>query len=143
MHQLCLAALMLNQQHDSLLEKFADELALLDPFPPGNKDDNFNFETDLRKIKYLLNQDPSTESSIEIFDPILEKFTDEPAFGYLPPSKDEDDDLFDLKSDNDEWKKLLYGKSYKDIDSKKAKNKDSKMKLFVEAHIVEYNYLLP
>ncbi|GKE01321.1 reverse transcriptase domain-containing protein [Tanacetum coccineum] len=27
---------------DSLLEEFADELALLDPFPPGNEDDNFD-----------------------------------------------------------------------------------------------------
>nr|GEW42285.1 putative reverse transcriptase domain-containing protein [Tanacetum cinerariifolium] len=26
-----------------------------------------------------------------------------------PPPGDDDDDLFDLKSDNDEWKKLLYG----------------------------------
>ncbi|GJX77908.1 hypothetical protein Tco_0324719 [Tanacetum coccineum] len=29
---------------DSLLEEFADELALLDPFPPGNEDDNFDLE---------------------------------------------------------------------------------------------------
>ncbi|GJZ55465.1 hypothetical protein Tco_0610658 [Tanacetum coccineum] len=48
---------------DSLLEEFADELALLDPFPPGNKDDNFDPEVELRKIEYLLNQDLSTESS--------------------------------------------------------------------------------
>nr|GEZ98363.1 hypothetical protein [Tanacetum cinerariifolium] len=57
---------------------------------------------------------------------------------------DDDDDLFDLKSDNDEWKKLLYGDCYKAIDSMKDKNKDSKMKsLVVEAHIVESNNLLP
>ncbi|GKD16142.1 reverse transcriptase domain-containing protein, partial [Tanacetum coccineum] len=48
---------------DSLLEEFADELTLLDPFPLGNEDDNFDPEAELRKIKYLLNQDPSTESS--------------------------------------------------------------------------------
>nr|GEU86075.1 hypothetical protein [Tanacetum cinerariifolium] len=41
-------------------------------------------------------------------------------------------------------KKLLYGDYYKDIDSEKDKNKDSKMKsLVVEAHIVESNDLLP
>ncbi|GJT86475.1 reverse transcriptase domain-containing protein [Tanacetum coccineum] len=104
-------------------EEFADELALLDPFPLGNKDDDFDPEADLRKIIYLFNQDQSTESSpksdIEIIDPILERFTDEPALVYsLPPGEDddEDDDLFDLKSDNDEWKKFLYGDSYKDID---------------------------
>nr|GFC86970.1 hypothetical protein [Tanacetum cinerariifolium] len=45
---------------DSLLEEFADELDLLDPFPPGKEDNNFDFEADLREIEYLLNQDPLT-----------------------------------------------------------------------------------
>nr|GEW20912.1 reverse transcriptase domain-containing protein [Tanacetum cinerariifolium] len=110
-------------------------------------DNNFDFETDLREINFLLNQDPSTESNIETINPILKKFTDEPVLSYLPPSGDDDDDnndLFDLKSDNDEWKKLLYGDCYKDINSEKDKNNDSKMKsLVVEAHIVESNDLLP
>nr|GEU51627.1 reverse transcriptase domain-containing protein [Tanacetum cinerariifolium] len=97
----------------SLLEEFADELALLDPFPPGKEKNNFDFESDLREIEYLLNQDPSTESNIETIDLILKKFIDEPALDYLPPPRDDDDDdddddLFDLKSDNDEWKMLLY-----------------------------------
>ncbi|GJY37941.1 reverse transcriptase domain-containing protein [Tanacetum coccineum] len=35
---------------DSLLEEFADELALLDPFPLGNKDDNFDLEADHKKL---------------------------------------------------------------------------------------------
>ncbi|GJV94279.1 reverse transcriptase domain-containing protein [Tanacetum coccineum] len=68
---------------DSLLEEFTDEITLLNPFPPGNKDDNFDPEADLREIEYLLNRDPSTDSSpttvIDIIDPILERFTDEPA----------------------------------------------------------------
>ncbi|GJZ39390.1 reverse transcriptase domain-containing protein [Tanacetum coccineum] len=85
---------------DSLLEEFADELVLLDPFPPGNKDDNFNPEADLREIEYLLNRDPSTKSSpksdIEIIDPILERFTDEPAYVYSPPPGDDNDDNDDL-----------------------------------------------
>ncbi|GKD48404.1 reverse transcriptase domain-containing protein [Tanacetum coccineum] len=91
---------------DSLLEEFADELALLDPFPPGNEDNNFDLEADLREIEYLLNQDPSTNSSpktdINIIDPILERFTDEPALVYSFPPGDDDDDLFDFKSDNEE-----------------------------------------
>nr|GEV22920.1 reverse transcriptase domain-containing protein [Tanacetum cinerariifolium] len=129
---------------DSLLEEFADELNLLDPFTSGNKDDNFDFRADLREIKYLLNKDPSTESNIKTIDPILEKFIDEPTLDYLPTPGDDDDDLFDLKSDNDERKKLLYGDCYKDTDSEKDKNKDSKTKsLVVEAHIVESNDLLP
>ncbi|GJR78869.1 reverse transcriptase domain-containing protein [Tanacetum coccineum] len=41
---------------DSLLEEFADELALFDPFPPGNKD--VDFEAELREIELLLNRDP-------------------------------------------------------------------------------------
>nr|GEV24550.1 reverse transcriptase domain-containing protein [Tanacetum cinerariifolium] len=128
---------------DSLLEEFADELTLLDPFPPGNEDDHFDFIADLREIEYLLNQDPSTESNIETIDPILEKFTDEPSLDYLPLLGDDNDVLFDLKYDNDEWKKLLYGDCYKDIDFEKDKNKDSKMKsLVVEVHIVELNNLL-
>ncbi|GJV75283.1 hypothetical protein Tco_1506867 [Tanacetum coccineum] len=87
---------------------------------------NFDPEADLRKIEYLLNQDPSTESSpksdIEIIGPIPERFTDEPALVYslLPgDDNDEDDDLFYLKSDNDKWIKFLYDDSYKDIGSKK------------------------
>nr|GEW78889.1 reverse transcriptase domain-containing protein [Tanacetum cinerariifolium] len=123
----------------ALDDEFVDELALLDPFPPGKEDNNFDFESDVREIEYLLNQDPSTESNIKTIDPILEKFTHEPALDYLPPSgddDDDDDDLFDLKCDYDEWKKLLYGDCYKEIDSEKDKNKDSKMKsLVVEAHI--------
>ncbi|GJW85201.1 reverse transcriptase domain-containing protein [Tanacetum coccineum] len=47
----------------SLLEEFADELALLDPFPPRNKD--VDFEAKLRKIEWLLYHNP-------------ERFTDEP-----------------------------------------------------------------
>nr|GEU95744.1 reverse transcriptase domain-containing protein [Tanacetum cinerariifolium] len=135
------------ESSDSLLEEFTDELALLDPFLPGKEDNNFDFEADLREIKFLLNQYPLTESNIETIDPILEKFTDEPSLDYLPPPGDDDDkhdDLFNLKSDNDEWKKLLYGDCYKDIYSEKDKNKDSKMKsLVVEAHFVESNNLLP
>nr|GEY28289.1 reverse transcriptase domain-containing protein [Tanacetum cinerariifolium] len=87
----------------SLLVEFTDELTLLDLFPLGNED--FDLEVDLRKIEYLLNQDPSTESNIKSIDPIFEKFTDEPALDYSPPlgdkNDDDDDDLFDLKSDND------------------------------------------
>ncbi|GKB25799.1 reverse transcriptase domain-containing protein [Tanacetum coccineum] len=80
---------------DSLLEEFADELALLDPFPPGNED--VYFEADLREIKLLLNRDLSTNFSPTItIDPNPEKFTDEFAPACLPPPGD--DELF-LKED--------------------------------------------
>ncbi|GKD35956.1 reverse transcriptase domain-containing protein, partial [Tanacetum coccineum] len=59
---------------DSLLEEFADELALLDLFPPGNKD--VDFEADLREIELLLNHDPSTNFSPKItIDHNPERFT--------------------------------------------------------------------
>nr|GEX33875.1 reverse transcriptase domain-containing protein [Tanacetum cinerariifolium] len=128
---------------DSLLEEFADELALLDP-PSRKKDNNFDFQANHREIELFLNQDPSTKSNIETIDPILEKFTDEPSLDYLPHWDDDDDDIFDLKSNKDEWKNLLYGDCYKDIDFEKDKNKDFKMKsLVVEAYIVVSNDLLP
>ncbi|GKC71788.1 hypothetical protein Tco_1117671, partial [Tanacetum coccineum] len=128
---------------------FADELALLNPFPPGNKDDNFDPETNLREIEYLLNRDPSTDSSpktdIYIIDPILERFNDEPALVYSSPKgDDDDDDLFDFKSDNEEWKKLLYGDHINDIYSRKDKIKDSKIKILIdEVESPESNVLLP
>ncbi|GJS05810.1 reverse transcriptase domain-containing protein [Tanacetum coccineum] len=75
---------------DSLLEEFADELALLDPFPPGNED--FDFEADLREIELLLNRDPSTDFSPTIMiDPNSERFINEPALVCLPPPGDDDD----------------------------------------------------
>nr|GEV89966.1 hypothetical protein [Tanacetum cinerariifolium] len=69
---------------DSLLEDFTDELALLDPFPLGNKDDNFNPETDLRVTKYFLNRDSLTDSlptiDIDIIDLIFKRTPDVAAF---------------------------------------------------------------
>ncbi|GKE02402.1 reverse transcriptase domain-containing protein [Tanacetum coccineum] len=49
---------------NSLLEEFADELALLDSFPPGNED--VDFKADLREIELLLIRDPSTVFSPKI-----------------------------------------------------------------------------
>ncbi|GKD95358.1 hypothetical protein Tco_1375195 [Tanacetum coccineum] len=77
------------ETRDSLLEEFADELALLDPFPPGNKD--VDVEANLREIELLLNRDPSTNFSPMItIDPNPKKFTDEPAPACLPPPGDDE-----------------------------------------------------
>ncbi|GJZ06761.1 hypothetical protein Tco_0540554 [Tanacetum coccineum] len=74
---------------DSLLEEFADELALLDPFPLGNED--VDFEADLREIELLLNRDPSINFLPTItIDPNPEKFTDEFAPACLPPPGDDE-----------------------------------------------------
>ncbi|GJR86138.1 hypothetical protein Tco_0210149 [Tanacetum coccineum] len=92
---------------DSLLEEFADELALLDPFPPGNED--VDFEADLREIELLLNRDPSTDFLPKItIDPNPERFTDEPALACLPPPGDDDDDKSFLKEDVQEESFQVY-----------------------------------
>nr|GEZ55171.1 reverse transcriptase domain-containing protein [Tanacetum cinerariifolium] len=93
-------SLISSETSDSSLEEFADELSLLDPFPLGNEDDNFDPEADLREIEYLLNRDPSKnslpETNIDIINPILEKFTNEHALVYSFPPGDDDDDIFDF-----------------------------------------------
>ncbi|GJT71034.1 reverse transcriptase domain-containing protein [Tanacetum coccineum] len=90
------------ETRDSLLEEFADELALLDPFPPGNED--VDVEVELKDIKLLLNRDPLTNFSPTIY-PNLKKFTDELAPACLPPP--EDDELF-LKEDVQEENFQVY-----------------------------------
>ncbi|GKB40077.1 hypothetical protein Tco_0885019 [Tanacetum coccineum] len=92
---------------DSLLEEFADELALLDPFPPGNED--VDFKSGLREIELLLNHDPSTDFSPKItIDTNPERFTDEPALACLPPPGDDDDDKSFLKEDVQEENFQVY-----------------------------------
>ncbi|GJX03248.1 hypothetical protein Tco_0189164 [Tanacetum coccineum] len=92
---------------DSLLEEFADELALLDPFPTGNED--VDFEADLREIEWLLNHDRSTYFSPKItIDPNPERFTNEPALVCLPSPGDDDDDESFLKKDIQEVNFRIY-----------------------------------
>ncbi|GJX34598.1 hypothetical protein Tco_0246155 [Tanacetum coccineum] len=80
---------------DSLLEEFADELALLAPFPPRNKD--FDFKADLRELEMLLNQDPTTNFSPEsTIDPNPKKFTVKLSLVCLPPPGDDNNIGFDL-----------------------------------------------
>ncbi|GJZ59779.1 reverse transcriptase domain-containing protein [Tanacetum coccineum] len=88
---------------DYSLEEFADELALIESFPPGN--DDMTLEDVIREIGYLLNRDPLAEYSpyIDLIYTIPEMFTDEHTLDYSYPPRydDADDDLFDLKTDND------------------------------------------
>ncbi|GKD88268.1 hypothetical protein Tco_1363775 [Tanacetum coccineum] len=117
-----------------LLEEFTDELALI-TFPSGNDDLPFDIESYLRGIEYLLNNDPTKEmNSIlkdsvdegnladDLFDTIPEMFTDEHTLDYSSPPLygDVDDDLVELKSDNDD----VYDDPF---DSKEDKIKESKL----------------
>ncbi|GKD07955.1 hypothetical protein Tco_1187640 [Tanacetum coccineum] len=81
---------------DSLLEEFADELALLNPFPPGNED--ADVEAELREIELLLNRDPSTnfhlredvqEENFHIYSNPLFEFNDEYISSDVNPLFDE------------------------------------------------------
>ncbi|GJT51988.1 reverse transcriptase domain-containing protein [Tanacetum coccineum] len=97
---------------NSLLEEFADELALLDLFPPGNED--VDVEAELREIELLLNRDPSTNFSPTItIDPNPERFTDEPALACLPPPGD--DESF-LKEDVQEENFQVYSNPFFEFD---------------------------
>ncbi|GJX43064.1 hypothetical protein Tco_0259740 [Tanacetum coccineum] len=111
---------------DYSLEEFADELALIDSFLLGN--DHMTPEDVIREIEYLLNRDPLAEYSLynDLIDTIPEMFTNEHALDYSSPQRydDTDNDLFDLKTDNDEWGKILYDDPF---DSKEDKIKESKL----------------
>ncbi|GJZ82927.1 hypothetical protein Tco_0648100 [Tanacetum coccineum] len=113
---------------DSSLEEFANELALLKPFLPRNEDDNF---------------DPEADTDIDIINPILERFTDEPALVYSFPPGDDDDDLFDIKSDNEKWKKLLYGDPFNNTHSENEKDKDLKMECLIDDMDDDFSHFNP
>nr|GEX40905.1 reverse transcriptase domain-containing protein [Tanacetum cinerariifolium] len=120
---------------DSLLEEFADELALLDLIPPGKEENNFDFETDLREIEFLLRQDPSTDLILRLLTPF---------------SSSSSTNLLSVTYLHWEITMMIFlililimmnGKSFcmvivtRTLILRKKKNKDSKMKsLVIEAH---------
>ncbi|GJV65120.1 reverse transcriptase domain-containing protein [Tanacetum coccineum] len=53
---------------DALLEEFANELALLEPFPPGISDDDFDPEGYILLLEKLLNDDPSFPLPLKEFN---------------------------------------------------------------------------
>ncbi|GKD30577.1 hypothetical protein Tco_1241355 [Tanacetum coccineum] len=84
-----------------------DEPALLGtPLFDANEDECFDPGGDVDEIEFLLHRDPST-TKISVAS-ILEGFTDEPPL-------EENDDLFDLESKENEWKKILYDAPIDDL----------------------------
>nr|GEV41885.1 reverse transcriptase domain-containing protein [Tanacetum cinerariifolium] len=136
---------------DHLLEEFTDELGLI-TFPPGNDDLPFDIEFDLREIEYLLNHDPTKEmvsileDSVDeynlanpkndLFKTIPEMFTDEHTLDYSsPPLYDDfDDDLVELKSDDDN----VYDDPF---DSKEEKIKEFKFLIDELDHLRSSDFL--
>nr|GEY91452.1 reverse transcriptase domain-containing protein [Tanacetum cinerariifolium] len=117
---------------NSLLKEFTDELVLI-TYPP-DYDDNlqFDIESDLREIEFLLYQGEDSEDSINqidlanlddyFVDPTPEMFNDEHALDYsFPPRFDVyDDDFLEIESDADNF--------YDDpFESKGEKIKESKL----------------
>ncbi|GKD23999.1 reverse transcriptase domain-containing protein [Tanacetum coccineum] len=102
------------------LEEFADELALIESFPPGN--DDMTPEDVIREIEYFLNRDPLYSPNNDHIYTIPKMFTHEHTLDYssYPRYDDVDDDLFDLKTDNDEWGQIFYDDPF---DSKENKIK--------------------
>nr|GEU70799.1 reverse transcriptase domain-containing protein [Tanacetum cinerariifolium] len=108
-----------------LLEEFADELALI-TFPPKYDDDlQFDIESYLKEIEYLLYHDPIkdidsilmdsidqynlTDLNDNFVDSMPEMFTDEHAFDYSSPLlfDEYDDDLFEVESDTEMFMMIL------------------------------------
>ncbi|GJV83701.1 reverse transcriptase domain-containing protein [Tanacetum coccineum] len=105
---------------DALLEEFADELALLEPFPLGNCDDDFDSEGDILLLEKFLNDDDFTSSddesspdedvpkdNVKIYSNPLFEFGDEyissePALLVTPLFNANEDECFDPRGVIDE-----------------------------------------
>ncbi|GJR92774.1 hypothetical protein Tco_0264948 [Tanacetum coccineum] len=112
----------------------AEALALMPKYAKMLKD----LLSDKEKLLGLANTSLTENCSVVL----LKKLHD--ALIYLSPPGDDDDDFFDFKSDNEEWKKLLYGDHFNDIHSGKDKIKDFKIKTLInELESPESNVLLP
>nr|GEW68106.1 hypothetical protein [Tanacetum cinerariifolium] len=93
------------------------------------EDDYYDSEGDILYLESLLNDDlVHHDPSIPVMSvvSILEGFTDE-----LPLEKN--DDLFNLESKNDEWKKILY---YAPFDNLMSKDKVFDLEIFVSPFLI-------
>nr|GEW30112.1 putative reverse transcriptase domain-containing protein [Tanacetum cinerariifolium] len=82
---------------DSYDSNLDESTFLVTPISDSNKDEYFTPGDD---VELLLHYDPSIPKMSVAS--ILEGFTDEPPL-------EENDELFDLEPENDDWKKILYG----------------------------------
>ncbi|GJU42594.1 hypothetical protein Tco_1195551, partial [Tanacetum coccineum] len=100
------------ESKDSYVSNFDEPALLVTPLSNANEDECFDPGGDVDEIELLLHRDPSTPK-ISVAS-ILEGFTDEPPL-------EKNDDLFDLESKENEWKKILYDAP---IDELMAEDKD-------------------
>ncbi|GJZ36504.1 hypothetical protein Tco_0582695 [Tanacetum coccineum] len=92
------------ESKDSYVSNLDEPALLVTPLSDFNEDECFDPGGDVDEIEFLLHRDPSKISVAYI----LKGFTDEPPF-------EENDDLFDLESKENEWKKILYDASIDDL----------------------------
>ncbi|GKE72829.1 hypothetical protein Tco_1534870, partial [Tanacetum coccineum] len=94
------------ESKDSYVSNLDEPALLVTPLFDDNEDEYFDPGGDVNEIEFLLHRDPFIPK-ISVAS-ILERFTDEPPF-------EENDDLFDLESKDNEWKKILYDASIDDL----------------------------
>ncbi|GJS13106.1 reverse transcriptase domain-containing protein [Tanacetum coccineum] len=94
------------ESKDSYVSNLDEPALLVTPLSDFNEDECFDPGGDVDEIEFLLHRDPS--SPMLSVASILEGFTDEPPL-------EENDDLFDLESKENEWKKILYDASIDDL----------------------------
>ncbi|GJX09137.1 hypothetical protein Tco_0198996 [Tanacetum coccineum] len=94
-----------------------------DDFPSRNDESILHKET-LKSYLNPLFEDDEENISIEVSKQISPKVNSEPSIESLPKDDfDSDDDLFEIDSNNDEWKRILYGEDFErmNVDSDKTK----------------------
>ncbi|GJW54037.1 hypothetical protein Tco_0098122 [Tanacetum coccineum] len=94
------------ESKDSYVSNLDEPALLVTPLFDFNEDECFDPGDDVDEIELLLHGDPFTPM-ISVVS-ILEGFTDE-------PSLEEIDDLFDLESKANDWKKILYDAPIDDL----------------------------
>ncbi|GJR53496.1 hypothetical protein Tco_1404017 [Tanacetum coccineum] len=94
------------ESKDSYVSNLDEPVLLVTPLSEFNEDECFDPGGDVDEIEFLLHHDPSTSKISVAF--ILEGFTDE-------PSLEENDDLLDLESKENEWKKILHDAPIDDL----------------------------
>ncbi|GKB82695.1 hypothetical protein Tco_0949590 [Tanacetum coccineum] len=87
------------ESKDSYVSNLDESALLVTPLSDFNEDECFDPGGDVDETEFLIHRDPSTPK-ISVAS-ILEGFTDKPPL-------EENDDLFDLESKENEWKKILY-----------------------------------
>ncbi|GJV57530.1 hypothetical protein Tco_1458535 [Tanacetum coccineum] len=103
-----------------------------DDFPSRNDESILKEEVHKETLKSYLNplfndneEIISIEVSRQISPKVKSELSKELNLESLPKDDfDNDDDLFEMDSNNDEWKRILYGEDFERMDSDSAKTKD-------------------